>query len=261
MFRIPDEVTVGGTFSHAGLPSPTGIQKSICSFLERITYRVMASEEDVDAICKLRYESYRSMDLIADCDGGRWRDDLDDHPGYRNIGVYLEGELAGGIRINRITPDFRLSMALEMYPTQIGQMLSQGRTFVEGTRLFTAPALGRRHRELPFAIIRLVGLAGRHYQATHVLKNVQANHVSFYQRHLRAEVVPDSLMPYKDHSREVELVLVTAEVEPSRTAMLGPMPYLLSTRREMEALFAERPSDAAVAPGVRAALTGNERPA
>lgn len=264
MFRLSDHPAVDMRQVFSNLPDltqPTGTQRSICNFLNRIRYRVVTEGADLEAVGRMRYQSYREMDLIGETEGGTWLDAMDEDPGYRNIAVFLDGELAGGIRINRVTPSMRRSAVADMYPDKLEEMLSAGQTFVEATRFFTAPSLGHRNRELPFAIIRLVGIAGRYHRASHILKNIQANHAPFYERHLNATIVPDSLLPYRDHSRDVRLLLVTAEVDPSYEAMRSRLQYLLSTRREMEALFGKTPVSGDVVPGAIAALDGSEQAA
>lgn len=262
MFRFSDQASVDmpeDFSSFSAIVPPIGTQKNICEFLKRVRYRVVTERPDLEAVGAMRYQSYREMDLVGDAEDGRWLDSFDDDPEYRNIAVYLDGELAGGVRINRVTPSMRRSAVADMYPEKLAEMLADGQTFVEATRFFTAPALGRRNRELPFAIIRLVGIAGRHHGATHILKNVQANHAPFYERHLRAKIVPDSLLPYRNHSRDVRLLLVTAEVAPSYDAMRRDLQYLLSTKREMTALFGPSPAAGDVLPGAVSALDGSEQ--
>jgi N-acyl-L-homoserine lactone synthetase len=243
----------------SGVVPPIGLQKGICEFLKRVRYRVVSERADLEAVGAMRYQSYREMDLVGETESGTWLDSFDEDPGYRNIAVFLDGELAGGVRINRVTPSMRRSAVADMYPGKLEEMLSGGQTFVEATRFFTSPALGRRNRELPFSIIRLVGIAGRYHRATHILKNVQANHAPFYERHLRAKIVPDSLLPYRNHSRDVRLLLVTAEVAPSYEAMRSDHQYLLSTMREMSGLFGPSPAKGDVLPGAVSVLDGSEQ--
>ncbi len=264
MFRFSDQPSADmpeDFSSISGVSVPIGLQKGICEFLKRVRYRVVSERADLERVGAMRYQSYREMDLVGETENGNWLDSFDDDPEYRNIAVYLDGELAGGVRINRVIPSMQRSAVADMYPEKLEKMLSDGQTFVEATRFFTAPALGRRNRELPFAIIRLVGIAGRHFGASHILKNVQANHAPFYERHLRAKIVPDSLLPYRNHSRDVRLLLVTAEVAPSFQAMRSDRQYLLSTRREMSALFGPSPSKGDVMPGAVSVLDGSELPA
>ena len=258
MFRNADADPFDGA---RGYPAPVraeGPQLALCDYLRRISYKVISDHDEAEEVFRMRYQSYRALDLIGESESGEWRDRFDSHPDYRNIGIFLDGRLAGGVRINRITPALRDSAALDMYPEHLAGMLSSGSTFVEATRLFTASDQRSSDRLLPFAIIRLVGIAARHHRASHVVKNVNVRHAAFYKRHLRAEVVPDSLKPYKDHSRVVELVLLTAPVAPSYSAMLGDLPYLLSTRAEMDALFSSMPSAEHVRPGVLAVLDGTD---
>jgi N-acyl-L-homoserine lactone synthetase len=261
MFRFNDQTSDEVRENLSSVIPPIGTQKSICSFLKRVRYRVVKDAAELNAVGAMRYESYREMDLVGETEDGTWLDSFDDDPDYRNIAVYLDGELAGGVRINRVTPSKRRSAVADMYPDKLDSMLAEGQTFVEATRFFTAPALGRRNRELPFAIIRLVGIAGRHHGASHILKNIQANHAPFYERHLRAKVVPDSLLPYRNHSRDVRLLLVTAEVAPSYQAMRTDLQYLLSTATEMESLFGTIPASGEVVPGAVAVLDGSEKAA
>lgn len=238
---------------------PIGAVKNICTFLTRVQYKLMTTPEEMSEIAKLRYQSYLAMDLMAENSEEAWYDKFDADPAYRNIGVFLDGQLVGGIRLNPVTLAYRRSMAVEMYPEVVNGMLSDGQSFVEATRFCTHTSLGHRSRELPYAIIRLVGVAARYHRASHALMNIQANHVPFYERILGAELVPDTRMAYKDHSKEVQLVLVTSEIDPLLTSQLYKSQFFLTTPGEMEALFGANPSDRFVRPGVMAALDGSEQ--
>jgi N-acyl-L-homoserine lactone synthetase len=238
---------------------PVGAVRNICAFLTRVEYKIMTTPNELSEIAKLRYQSYLAMDLMAENSEEAWHDEFDTDPAYRNIGVFLDGQLVGGIRLNPLNREYRRSMAAEMYPSIMDGMLADGDSFVEATRFFTHPSLGHRSRELPYAIIRLVGVAARYHCASHALMNIQANHVPFYERTLGARMVPGSLMPYKDHSKEVQLLLVTSEIDPMLTSMLYKSQYFLTTPGEMEALFGSNSSNGFVRPGVMAALDGSEQ--
>lgn len=238
---------------------PTGFTRNVCEFLDRISYRVMRSEEDLRLIARHRYESYKSMGLIADKAEELWMDEYDRTPGYRNIGMFLDGELVAGNRFNLVNQHFQKSMSVEMYPLQMKEMLDAGMTFIESSRTFTTHDGGRRMSALPFALMRLVGIGALHHGVSHVLMNIRDTHAKFYEKVLGSRTIEGTNIPYKDHNMVIHVSLVTAEIEPLHARSLTTQQYFLTTADEAKSLFSDETlGDGEIRPSVSNVLSGLE---
>jgi hypothetical protein len=215
----------------------TGRVRSIVDFLDRVTYRVMRTEAELDQVFQLRYESYRHMGLIGDLKDGRWSDRHDEDTAYRNFGVFVDGALMGAIRVNVLSPDARDSMALEMYPETLGPMVDAGCRIVEASRFCHSMEGVRRHPALTFATIRVVALAAVHHRCTHLTSSVRREHLKFYERVVGARPVEGSDVPYKGHSSDVKVSLFVAAVSPMIRRAATAQQYFLASRGETDLLF------------------------
>jgi hypothetical protein len=247
--------TMEGTRSAA--PAVMGIRvRSIIDFLDRVSYRVMQSEEELDQVFQLRYESYRHMGLIGDLKNGRWSDRHDADPGYRNFGIFVDGALMGAIRVNILSADSRDSMALEMYADTLGPMVDDGCRIVEASRFCHSMEGVRRHPALTFATIRVVALAAVHHRCTHLTSSVRREHLKFYERVVGARPVEGSDVPYKGHSSDVKVSLFIASVSPMIRRAATAQQYFLATRGETDLLFSSNARRTSIRPTAANVLLG-----
>lgn len=223
-----------GPFGNAG---EGGRVRSIVDFLDRVTYRVMRTESELDQVFRLRYESYKHMGLIGEEQDGRWSDRHDFDPAYRNFGVMVDGVLSGAIRVNVLSSQQRDSMALEMYPGALAPMVDRGCSFIEASRFCHSMAGAAKHPALVFATIRVVALGAVYHRCSHLVSSVRREHLKFYERVVGAESVEGSDIPYKGHSAEVRVSLFVAEVEAMKRRALEKQHYFLASEEETLALF------------------------
>jgi hypothetical protein len=233
-----------------------GRVRSIVDFLDRVTYRVMNTEEELDQVFQLRYESYRHMGLIGDLRDGRWSDRHDADPSYRNFGVFVDGALMGAIRVNVLSSGSRDSMALEMYPETLGPMVDAGCRIVEASRFCHSMEAVRRHPALTFATIRVVALAAVHHRCTHLTSSVRREHLKFYERIVGARPVEGSDVPYKGHSSEVNVSLFVAAVSPMIRRAATAQQYFLASRGETDLLFSKSAKSIPIRPTAADVLLG-----
>lgn len=241
----------------SAIPEPKGFSRTVCDLLDRITYRIMRTEEELQIVARHRYESYKAMDLIADKDEELWTDEYDRMQGYRNIGMFLDGKLVAGNRFNLVNKDFQKSMSVEMYPSEMAAMLDAGHTFIESSRTFVIMDNDRRSSALPFALMRLVGIGALYHRTSHVLMNIRDTHTKFYEKVLGSKTIEGTNIPYKDHNKTIYVSLVTAEIEPIHVRSMTNQQYFLTSADEASALFSETAGDGYVRPTVRDILSGD----
>src|SRR5262249_20748746 len=81
----------------------------VAQLLDRIDCRAACSEEDREAIFRLRYQAYLSEGAIKPGFGQSFTDAYDETDNVWLLGLYLDGELASSIRLHVASvahPDF-----------------------------------------------------------------------------------------------------------------------------------------------------------
>src|SRR5215469_13722570 len=80
--------------------SSSSLIDRIAQLLQRVDYRRADSPGEREAIFRLRYEAYLREGEIGPVPSKRFTDHVDDEPNTFNFGVYLDGVLAGAIRLS-----------------------------------------------------------------------------------------------------------------------------------------------------------------
>ena len=105
------------------------------------------------------------------------------------FGFYIDGELASSIRVHVASkehPDFTSS---EVFSDYLRPELDAGQLVVDTTRFVTDEAFSRLYRALPYATMRVAGMACEYFGADQLLAAVRAEHQAFYRRVFHHHVV------------------------------------------------------------------------
>ena len=85
--------------------------------LDQVDYRLAETEEEKDAIYRLRYRAYLNEGAIEPNRDRKVTDRFDDLPNSWTFGVYLDGVLASSIRISVASPDHPDTPSVDDFPT------------------------------------------------------------------------------------------------------------------------------------------------
>jgi N-acyl-L-homoserine lactone synthetase len=116
-------------------------------------------------------------------------DPYDDRGNVYLFGLYLDGVLASSLRLHVGSagqPDFP---SREVFPDFLQPLLDAGKVIVDPTRFVVDDVLARLHRALPYATLRLCGMAAQYFGADHLLAAVREEHQAFYRRVFRHQLV------------------------------------------------------------------------
>ncbi len=169
--------------------SGSSFSDSVAHLLDRIDCRLAESDEQLDAIFRLRYQAYIRDGGISANPSGAFSDPYDEIGKVYLFGLYIDDELASSIRIHVIAKGHPDCPSLEAFPDILQPGLDAGNVMIDSTRFVTDERLARIHRALPYATLRLSGMAARYFNADYILAAVRAEHQAFYRRVFRYRLV------------------------------------------------------------------------
>src|SRR5262245_39262836 len=85
---------------------PLSLADRVQQLLERVEYRTATTDEDREAIFRLRYEAYLREGAIQPNFGRRYSDAHDDDDNAWIVGAYVDGVLASSFRVHVATRDY-----------------------------------------------------------------------------------------------------------------------------------------------------------
>lgn len=94
-----------------------------------------------------------------------------------------------------------------MFPETLQPKLDAGNVLIDTTRFVVDENLARRYRALPYATLRLSGMAAHQFHADYLLAAVRTEHQAFYRRVFRYELVCEP-RPYPMLTKPICLMMV-----------------------------------------------------
>jgi len=221
---------------HTANVSP--LQERRVELLDRVDYRLAETEQDRDAIYRLRYRAYLNEGAIEPNDSHKVTDKFDDLPNSWIFGVYYEGELTSSIRISVASAGHRQTPSMDVFPELLQPMLDQGQVVVDPTRFVAEPERANRFVELPYLTLRLAYVACEYFRADVGLASVRAEHQAFYRR-----VFLNSISPPRNYPGLTKPIgLMAIDFPALRDKLFARYPFLRSTHLERRMLFERRSS-------------------
>jgi N-acyl amino acid synthase FeeM len=166
--------------SAVALASTSNFSQRVMQVLERVDYRRAESEQDKEAIFRLRYEAYRREEMVPVNAMRRITDKYDDSAWI--FGLYIDGELASSLRINVATKQAPELPGMQVFSDRLVPLLDAGNTIVDPTRFVADYPSTRRYPALAHLTVRLGWLAGDYFNADLILSTCRAEHQAFYGR-------------------------------------------------------------------------------
>jgi N-acyl amino acid synthase FeeM len=215
--------------------SAVRFSERICKFLERVEFKEATSEEELEAIYRVRYDGYLRQGYIDASPARRLTDALDGSlPNTWTFGVYVDGALSGTIRIHVIRRGYPDSFARQLFPDILDPEIEAGRTIVEPSK-FVVDREGARHPELAFVIMRLVYMPAVHFGADYIVLSIRPEHQPFYKRMLMFQPL---CPPRRFDLFPMPVHLVGVHFPPVQDLLVAKHPYFESTEAERRLLFA-----------------------
>lgn len=220
--------------SMVGLSSPLSFVARVAELLQRTEYRRADTDEDRDAIYRLRYEAYLREGAIKPNFSRRFSDRYDDLDNAWVVGTFIDGQLASSMRLHVATRDFPDLVAADVFPDEVRPEIEAGKTVIDPTRFVVDPTMAQAFPELPYLTVRIGHMAAEYFDADIVLATVRSEHQAFYKRVFGHISVCDP-RPYPTLVKPLGLMMLDYGAE--REAILRRYPFFASTPAERAALF------------------------
>ncbi len=221
--------------------APDAFNESILQQLEHVEYRRVTSGEDLEAIYRLRYNSYLRAGMLHENPAGMLHDQWDDLPNSYRFGVYYDGELMSTMRLHLIGRESGPGPASDTFPEALRERIAAGETFIDGTRFAAYPHVAPSTLSIPFLTIRLALVASSFFGQTSCLSAIKPEHTAFYKRMFGASCIGGpTLYP----GVVVPRLLYETPCGANLTRVLNRFPFMRSTKSEQRLLFGDQLQDA-----------------
>jgi hypothetical protein len=218
--------------------SPLSFVERIQAFLARVEYKRAETDEDREAIFRLRYDAYLREGAIQPSFGRRLSDRYDDLDNAWIFGVHVDGRLCSSIRIHVGNRDFPEMVASDVFGEFVRPELEAGKVIVDPTRFVVDPAVAGRYPEMPYVTVRLGHMAAEYFEADIVLATVRREHRAFY----RKVFGHTSVCEPREYPLLVKpLGLMMLDVNASRPIINSRYPFFVSEDAEREKVFGPLP--------------------
>ncbi|MDN2565135.1 hypothetical protein N1F89_02780 [Aquibium sp. A9E412] len=229
------------------MPAPRAestFDRSVFALLERVEYRYCDSGEDLEAIYRLRYESYLTAGMVKADASRQVKDRFDDLPNSYRYGVFFDGVLVSTLRLHHVSRKHPLSPSTEVFGEVLSPRVAAGETFIDPSRFAADLEWSRTLRVLPYITLRLAVVACKHFDPTYCLTAIKEEHASFYRRIFRSE---EAAPPRTYPGLTMPVHLFQSKCADNMDDTIRRFPFFRSTAFERRMLF-DRPGLGDVAP-------------
>ncbi len=224
----------------------------VYDLMEIVDYRPAITDEERDAIFRLRYKCYLREGAIKPDFSERMSDRFDDMDNVWIFGVHVEGVLAGTLRIHVTSPDHPELPATPVFGDHLAEHIALGKTVVDPSRFVVDQDFSKVYPELAYLTTRIGWMAGEYFGADLILATARREHQAFYRRIFGHRLVC-GVRPY--HGLVKPLSLMVLDYPGVKDKVHRRFPFYRSSYFERRALFeapglpldwsAERPDRAA----------------
>ena len=226
-----DESSMSGATGGA----PRSFSDRVLRLLEKVEHRIAVTPAAREAAFRLRFDAYHKSGILQRSDGDRLYDPrYDDAPNAWITTTFIDGELAGTVRVNIGSNENAILPGLQVFADVLVPILSAGQVVAEFTRLAARLSLSRTYPELAYIVMRPAFMAAEYFDADLAVATPRAEHIAFYRRAFGAVV----WRPPRDYpGLTATFACVGADYRLARQFIELRYPFLKSDPAEREALF------------------------
>jgi hypothetical protein len=222
------------SLSDTGKRSASSFSDRVSQLLNKIDCKLADTSDRQEAIFRLRYRAYRRERAIPQNSFGTFSDPYDEKGNGFLFGFYVDGELASSIRVHVASKEHLDFTSFEVFSDHLQPELAAGKVIVDTTRFVTDETISRRYRALPYATMRVAGMACEYFSADQLLAAVRTEHQAFYRRVFHHHVVCEA-RPYPGLTKP--LGLMTVHYPTFVNQVHQRFPFFRSTLAEQQMLF------------------------
>ena len=220
--------------SSEDIGSASSLSNRVAQLVDKIDYKRADFSEQREAIFRLRYRAYMREGAISQNSSGTFSDPYDEKGNVFLFGLYIDGELASSIRIHVASKEHPDFTSHEVFSDFLRPELDAGKVIVDTTRFVTDENFSRLYRALPYATMRVAGMACEYFSADQLLAAVRTEHQAFYRRVFHHQVICEA-RPYPGLTKP--LSLMTVHYPTFVDQVHQRYPFFRSTLVEQQMLF------------------------
>ena len=237
--------------------APTFAER-VMTLLDKVDYRQAATDQEKDAVFRLRYEAYLREGAIGPSFSKRLSDRFDDLDNAFIFGVFVDGRLVSSIRLNVSSKSYPDLPALGVFSDLLAADIEAGRTIIDPTRFVVEQNAAKAYPELPYVTTRIGWMAGEYFSADAILATVRTEHQAFYKRIFGHELLADA-RPYPTLVKP--LSLMSLDYFAMKDRVHRRYPFFRSTAFERRMLFGGAEAAAVWAPSEGTIAPAEQQPA
>ncbi len=97
------------------IETPTGFMKAAVSFLDRVSYKICKTPDELERLFELRRSAYVSANYLEPTHEKGFSDELDFVANVIHVGVFVDGNLVAGLRLHTLDTANRRSCAMDLF--------------------------------------------------------------------------------------------------------------------------------------------------
>ena len=160
----------------------SNFSRGLLDLLDRVEYRRVVTSEDMEAVGRLRAQSYTRGNVLTDEIGESLIEEIDFDSHAYVVGVYIDEELVSTLRVHHLTPDHRKGSSIKLFGDVLHPLLDNGMTFIDPSRFAASSAVAEELPGLPYLTLRIATMASVYFDVDHCLASVKTMHSAFYRR-------------------------------------------------------------------------------
>ena len=207
---------------------------SLVDMLDRLYYRRVSPQEQLDPVYRLRYEAYRREEFIPINSQQITRDVYDEAENCHCFGIYIDDRLVSSIRLHIATAQNPTSPSAAIWPDVLGDIIAGGGSYIDPSRFTADHDASLAFPALPYLTLRTAVMACAHFNATYCISSVRPEHVAFYKRVFGSEQLAG-----EGYWGELTfpVCLFASYIPVMLPRVLQRYPFFDSTAEERQALF------------------------
>lgn len=225
-------------------PEDSPFNRSVFEILDQVEYRVCDKGEDLEAIYRLRYDSYRAAGMVKADAAKQVHDEYDDLPNSFCFGVFYRENLVSTLRLHHLTRENPIAPSCSVFGDIINARVNAGQTMIDPSRFAADAESARSLRVLPYITLRLAVLGAKYFDTDYCMIAIKEEHSAFYYRVFRAEPATGA-RTYP--GIEVPVLLLQMNTKENLDNVIERFPFFRYSAAEQRMLF-DRPKSGEVGP-------------
>lgn len=218
--------------------------RSVFEILDQVEYRVCDKGEDLEAIYRLRYESYLAAGMVKADAAKQVHDQYDELPNSYRFGIFYREKLVSTLRLHHLNKEHPIAPSCGVFGDIVNARINAGQTFIDPSRFAADAEWARSLRVLPYITLRLAVLGAKYFETDYCLIAIKEEHSAFYYRVFKAEPATGA-RTYP--GLEVPVHLLQMNTKDHLDSVIERFPFFRYTAAEQRMLF-DRPKKGEVGP-------------